>query len=188
MGKRLFIAVDVDEIARARIAHVSAEVREALGRVTASWVRPDRLHLTLYFCGDADAVVEQRVRDALAEPFGEAPFNLTFSGVGFFPERGSPRVVWLGAGEGRDVLRRVQHLIVQRIERHGAPRESRESFSPHLTLGRLRESVPRAKIAHLRHIQASAGPSLIDRVTLYESRLSPKGPTYVPLAAAFLQP
>jgi 2'-5' RNA ligase len=87
-----------------------------------------------------------------------------------------------------DTLRRIEQLLAGRIDRQGAPRASRESFSPHLTLARLREPVPRVKVAHLGHIQSSAGPSRIDRVTLYESRLSPRGPTYVPLAAALLQP
>jgi RNA 2',3'-cyclic 3'-phosphodiesterase len=188
LSKRLFIAVDVDEKTRAQVADISAEVRDALGSVAASWVRPDRLHLTLYFCGNADAAVEQRVLEALARPFAEAPFNLMFSGVGFFPGRGSPRVVWLGIGEGQDTLRRLQALLAVRINGHGAPRGATETFSPHLTLARLRAPVPRAEVAHLGHIPSSAGPARIDRVTLYESRLSPRGPTYVPLAAALLQP
>ena len=164
------------------------EVRQALGSVTASWVHPERLHLTLYFCGDADPAVEQRIVEALATPFAEAPFILTFSGVGFFPERGSPRVVWLGIREGLDSLRRLQELLARRVDHRGAQRGPTETFSPHVTLARLRAPVPRARVAHLGRIQSSAGPVRIDRVTLYESRLSPRGPAYVPLAAALLQP
>jgi RNA 2',3'-cyclic 3'-phosphodiesterase len=188
VGKRLFIAVDVDEKTRAQVADVSAEVRQALGSVTASWVHAERLHLTLHFCGDADPAVEQRIVEALATPFAEAPFILTFGGVGFFPERGSPRVVWLGIREGLDTLRRLQELLARRIDDHGAQRGSTETFSPHVTLARLRAAVPRARVAHLGRIRSSAGPARIDRVTLYESRLSPRGPAYVPLAAALLQP
>ena len=188
MGKRLFIAVDVDEKTRAQVADVSAEVRQSLGSVTASWVHPERLHLTLYFCGDADPAAEQRIVEALATPFAEAPFSLTFSGVGFFPDHGSPRVVWLGIRDGLDSLRRLQDLLARRIDRRGAQRGSSETFSPHVTIARLRAPVPRARVAHLGRIQSSAGPARIDRVTLYESRLSRPGPVYVPLAAALLQP
>lgn len=55
-----------------------------------------------------------------------------------------------------------------------------------LTLARFGDRVPRTKLAEIPDIPASAGPSRIDRVTLYESRLSPAGPTYVPLEEGLL--
>jgi 2'-5' RNA ligase len=182
LGKRLFFAVDIDDATREQIACISADLRAAIetyGR--ASWVRPDRMHLTLHFFGSADAIVEQRARAALASPIQESPFDVMFDGVGFFPERGSPRVLWLGLRDGLEPLRRVHKTVV-------GPLAGVDAFRPHLTLARLRDRVPRAKFAQIAGIPASAGPSRIDRVTLYESRLSPAGPTYVPLAAATLKP
>lgn len=184
--KRLFIAVGIDEATREQVGRISTCVREALGYTKASWVRPDRMHLTLHFFGSADAALEERVRDALAHPIGGSPFDVTFDGVGFFPERGLPRVVWLGVGAGLTQLRRLQRALV--IGGESRVSHSGGSFSPHLTLARVRDRVPRAKIAEIADIRASAGPVRIDRVTLYESRLSPAGPTYVPLAEALLLP
>ena len=184
MGKRLFIAVDINEATRAQVGGISAYLREALGSTKASWVRPDRMHLTLHFFGDADERIEQRARNALAHPITEAPVNVSFSGVGTFPERGSARVVWLGVAEGVPQLRRLQHALVAGEETRPTRNSSGRSFSPHLTLARLRDRAPREKIAEITRIPASAGPSRIDRVTLYESRLSPAGPTYVSLAEA----
>ncbi len=110
MGKRLFIAVDIDEATREQVDRISSGVRArmAIGRMKASWVRPDRMHLTLQFFGDADAALEQRMRDALAEHITEAPFDVSFEGLGIFPERGSPRVLWLGLRDGVEALRRIQ--------------------------------------------------------------------------------
>ena len=193
MGKRLFIAVDIDEATRAQVGRISTELRDAIEAHTKiSWVRPDRMHLTLHFFGSADGALEERVRGALAHPIAQPAFNLSFDGLGFFPERGSPRVLWLGVRDGLEALRRLHTALAE---------PTNELFTPHLTLARFRDRVPKAKLAEITSIPASAGPSRIDRVTLYESRLSPAsldsrsgrpeaarraGPTYIPLVAALL--
>ena len=102
-------------------------------------------------------------------------------GSDVFPARGSPRVLWLGVGDGVPELRRIQNALERAL---GVSAGHEESFTPHLTLARFRDRVPRAILAQIADIRAYAGPSLIDRVTLYESRLSPAGPTYLPLAQA----
>jgi len=135
------------------------------------------MHLTLHFFGSADGALEERVRGALAHPIAQPAFDLSFDGLGFFPERGSPRVLWLGVRDGLEALRRLHTALAE-------PRH--EPFTPHLTLARFRDRVPKAKLAEITSIPASAGPSRIDRVTLYESRVSPAGPTYIPLAEALL--
>jgi 2'-5' RNA ligase len=203
VGKRLFIAVDLDEATRGQVGRISTGLRDALETQTkahsgrsrgASWVRPDRMHLTLQFFGSADDALEARVRGALAHPIAEPAFDLSFDGLGFFPERGSPRVLWLAVRDGLAALRRLHALFVGLdltfigldLSR-ALPERTKEPFTPHLTLARFRDRVPRGKLAEITSIPASAGPSRIDRVTLYESRLSPTaGPTYIPLAEALL--
>jgi 2'-5' RNA ligase len=188
VGKRLFLAVDIDAVTRAQVDRISTGLREAIGDTKASWVRPDRMHLTLHFVGSADAAVEERMRTTLARPLNASPFDVSFDGLGFFPERGSPRVLWLGVSAGLAPLRRLQAALAPGGEGRVSAHDTDRSFSPHLTLARLRDRVPHAKIAETVNIRASAGPARIDRVTLYESRLSPAGPTYVPLAEALLIP
>ena len=185
MSKRLFIAVDIDERTREQVGEIAAGLRAALEpHAKASWVRPDRMHLTLHFLGAVEDAVEERVRDMLAAPLREAPFDVTFDRVGFFPERGSPRVLWLGIRDGLEPLRRIEQLLAGHLALH---RDHGGPFTPHLTLARFRDRVARGKIAGIARIPVAAGPSRIDRVTLYESRLSPAGPTYVPLASALLR-
>ena len=184
MTKRLFIAADIDAPTREQIAAPSTAVRQSIAPSTqVSWVRPDRKHLTLRFFGAADDAMEARIRAALSVPVPMQPFDVVLDGVGFFPDRGSPRVLWVGIGRGRENLQRVHHYLQTVL-----PDSSREAFKPHLTLARVRERVGRAGLAEVGRIRASAGPSVIDRVTLYESRLSPAGPRYIPLAAAHLEP
>lgn len=182
--KRLFVAVDIDDVVRGQVSRISAAARDAIAtRVKASWVLPERMHLTLHFLGTADAALEQRVHEVLARPVSEGAFDLTFDGLGFFPARGSPRVLWLAVGEGLAPLRRIHKVLAEELRLqpdHEGP------FTPHLTLARFRDRVPRGIVAKAAEIPAAAGPSRIDRVTLYESRLSPKGPTYLPMAVMML--
>jgi 2'-5' RNA ligase len=193
VGKRLFVAVDIDERTRGQLGRLAADLRPAVEKQTkASWVHPDRMHLTLLFFHSAGPELETRIRGALAHHISEAPFDLTFHGLGFFPERGCPRVLWLAIRDGLAELRRI-HTALEREsgaspEREGPLDLARgRPFTPHLTLARFKDRVPRAKLTEIADIPASAGPSRIDRVTLYESRLSGAGPTYVPLAEALLR-
>jgi len=183
VAKRLFVAVDIDPRVRDDVGRISAAVRErADPRLKLSWVKPDRMHLTLHFFGNAEAPEEGRISRALAQPIPHAPFDLSFAGLGTFPERGSPRVLWLGVGRGAEALAELQRVVSLRL---GRPTDE---FRPHLTLARYRDRVRRPEIAAILAMPAAAGPTRIDRVTLYESRLSPTGPTYTRLAEAPLIP
>jgi RNA 2',3'-cyclic 3'-phosphodiesterase len=142
------------------------------------------MHLTLHFVADAGPDTERVLMDALAEPFPHRPFDMTFQGLGFFPERGAPRVLWLGIAAGVAELRAIQAELSRRL---GPVDPTSQRFQPHLTLARFRDRVPRAGLVKIAALPAAAGPSRIDRVTLYESRLSAKGPTYTALVEAPLR-
>jgi 2'-5' RNA ligase len=186
LSKRLFLAVDIDEATRVEIARISASMREQIGtRARATWVKPDRMHLTLLFFESAGADLERRVCASVAESIPEPPFELSFEGLGFFPENGAPRVLWLGVRDGLAEIGRLHQILTGRDL--GPAGRAGQRFMPHLTLARFRQRLSRG-IVDLRGISASAGPSRIDRVTLYESRLSPTGPTYFRVAEAPLHP
>jgi 2'-5' RNA ligase len=182
-GKRLFLAVDLDAITREQATRVGEQVRFAMknvGRVT--WVRAEALHLTLFFFPAADPVLEQRIASALVQPLSIPTFELSFEGLGFFPSQKTPRVLWLGVGLGRDELVRLHAEFARRLDSL-APAEP---FTPHLTLARFREQVKGVEMGRLTSVEASAGPTWIERVTLYESHLSSAGPLHEPRGEARL--
>jgi 2'-5' RNA ligase len=201
VGKRLFLAVDIDDPTREAVGRIAADLRASLGRRgKISWVHPDRMHLTLQFFGQVDPPLEDRIRAALRDPIRLQPFDVSFEGLGRFPASGAPRVLWLGICDGVAGLHSLQSSLERRLEFRGTPGEG---FTPHLTLCRFRDStgardalrsltgrarVSQTQLDEISSIRASAGPCRIDRVTLYESRLSPSGPTYLRLAAASLTP
>ena len=183
---RLFVAVELSPA-------VTAAVLDCISRlqsITASlapqsritWVTSDRLHVTVRFIGhvEDDRKVDA-IRELLAAPIAVDPFDLTVAGVGTFPSRGAPRVVWAGLTAGRDRLIALEQVVSERLARVGVPPEDRP-YNPHLTLARVRDAVglqSAALVGSLHDI--SLGTTPVDAITLFESRLSPKGPTYIAL-------
>jgi RNA 2',3'-cyclic 3'-phosphodiesterase len=182
---RLFVAIDIDDPTRRRIERATDDLRRVIegahSAVRIAWVPPDRLHLTLQFVGEVSEVVGGEIAARLEGPFDRAPFELRFGPIGLFPATGRPRVVWLGVEQGARELASLQAAVAGRLEHVEFRREARP-FSPHLTLGRFKDGgrqVDRDRIASTR--LEPVGACTIDHVTLYRSRLSPRGPTYTPL-------
>lgn len=182
---RLFVAVEVGAPLMVAAQALAADLRrraETLApgsRIT--WIPAPLLHLTLRFVGNADAATATAIADALRPAINRRPFDLQFSGAGVFPLRGAPRVFWAGVTAGVDDLVALEVEVSSRLQRMGIPPDDRV-FSPHLTLARVREAAGLPGEAVLAGLeQAPVGTSHVDAITLFESRLSPKGPTYVPL-------
>ena len=187
---RLFIAVELDETVRAEAGRVVELLRrraESLApNARLTWVSPERMHLTVRFIGPADDEKLAALRGALEPPFETTGFALSVLGTGAFPPKGPPRVIWAGLQQGRDQLVALEREITARLSKLGIPPEQRP-YSPHLTLARVRDPAGLRSVALLDGLQTHAfGESPIDAITLFESRLSPKGPTYAALARAAL--
>jgi 2'-5' RNA ligase len=99
---RLFIAVDPTPEEAARAGRIAARLRDA--GIEAAWANPAQLHLTLHFLGDAgDDSDLHRICIAMDEAAATVPaFRIAFGGVGVFPDRRRPRVVWLGVRTGAE--------------------------------------------------------------------------------------
>jgi 2'-5' RNA ligase len=185
---RLFVAVDLSEETRRAMAAAQTRIAAALadGSASLKWVRPEHLHLTLVFLGNVAEARVTAVVEAVGRDVGAAPFDMVFDGVGAFPPRGAPRVLWAGVTEGAAELAAVQREMLRRVTALGLAVDTRP-FHPHLTLGRWRQSSPWD-----RTVACATGPLdpmarvRVWRTTLYESRLSPSGPTYTALAHANL--
>jgi 2'-5' RNA ligase len=176
---RLFTAIDLTDDARAAVVAEQERLRRALREASLKWARPEQLHLTLVFIGEVDE--PRPVIDALGTELPVSPFRLGLGGVSMFPARGAPRVLWLGAVEGATETIDLHRLVAQRLESCGVPRTS-QAFQPHLTLARWRESrsSDRRAVAGFDATRVAAVPVI--EVTIYQSRLSPSGSVYTPLA------
>ena len=181
---RLFTAIELADVVRIEAAGLTAELRrrvqEQAPRARLTWAAAERLHLTVRFLGDLEDELAERVIGALREPLPINPFAMTFDPLGAFPAKGPPRVLWIAAADGRDDVIRAGAAISDRLLALGIPAEDR-AYTPHLTLARVRDAGGLRPAALFDGLVSRLGPTRVDAITLFESRLSPKGPTYTVL-------
>lgn len=182
---RLFVGVEtgpaVADAAAALIAHLRGRAESLAPRSRITWVTPERLHITVRFIGQADEEKTRDIQAVLRPPMQMAPFTLAVAGTGAFPPSGPPRAIWAGISDGLDALRGLEREVTARLARAGVAPEERE-YRPHVTLGRVREAAGlRASALLDARGDVRLGATRVEAITLFESRLSSKGPTYVTL-------
>ncbi len=181
---RLFTAIELGDAVRFEAAALVGELRRRAERMAprarVTWVAPDRMHLTLRFIGEVGDQQSQRIMSALRDPLALAPFVVQWAALGAFPSKGPPRVLWLGAGQGSEALCRVEAEISRRVVALGIPRADRP-YSPHLTLARVREAGGVRTASLFEDLTPPRGETTVCTITLFQSRLSPRGPEYTVL-------
>jgi RNA 2',3'-cyclic 3'-phosphodiesterase len=187
---RLFVAIEmnrsVEDAAREVIDELRARAARLAPRARITWAVPERLHVTVRFIGEADDTYGQAIRTALGVTIDAPVFDVAVDGVGAFPPKGAPRVFWAGLTDGRSGLLDVERAVSQRLESL-VPAEARP-YAPHLTLARVKDPAGLARADLLEGLGARHfGRVHVDAITLFESRLSPKGSAYVPLQRTALR-
>jgi 2'-5' RNA ligase len=182
---RLFVAVEINPSLAGELARVAGELRRRIEtrapRARLTWVAPDRLHFTVRFIGEVAPDRAASIAAALAPPLPCASFDLTIAGLGAFPPEGPPRALWAGISHGVPEMSGLEREVSARLASCGIHPEARD-YSPHLTLARVREAAGlRAREALDAAPPGPFGCTRVDAITLFESRLSPKGPTYIPI-------
>jgi len=184
---RAFIAVDIGDGIRANLDALGRKFKKVHANVR--WVKPQAIHLTLAFLGDVPADRIEPLKAALALACRDvAAFALEAQGCGTFGRPNHPRVVWAGIADCPS-LARLQGRIAQRLRDAGFEVDGKP-FSPHLTLGRVKET-DRHTAPLLEKIEKAKalplGATRIESVELIHSRLTPRGAEYTVLHRVGLQ-
>lgn len=176
---RLFAAVRLDPAAEEALAATLAGVGDPPGG--PRWSARDHWHITVVFLGEVDQMrVPELRRRFAAVAGGQRAFSIRLDGVGTFPARGRPSVLWAGlAGEVTELaaLARDARRAARRV---GVSRPERRPYRPHFTLGRWRagDDASRAVVIELGGLR---GPDFrCDRMALVRSFTGPD-PRYEPL-------
>jgi 2'-5' RNA ligase len=171
---RSFVALELDARLRTALFDLQARLRPRLGGIRL--VRPETIHLTLRFLGPSspaqlDTLGPLLAASACACPAAEA----RTTELGTFPERGSPRILWLGIELPAPVLE--LQVACERAARAAGFEAEGRPFRAHLTLGRWRERARRPDLP-----AADLGSTRLETLTLFKSELRPDGAIYTPLA------
>jgi len=159
-------------------------VLDRMGRVVRT-VDDASLHVTLPFLGDTpERLVPDVIAAAERAVVGTASFAWSIRGLGAFPSRDRPTVVWAGL-EPTGACERLAARLADELEAVadlGFVRETRR-YHPHLTLARIKGRPPRDLADLLRtHAQTMFGSYEVDHIELMQSELTPGGPKYASLA------
>ncbi len=172
---RAFVALEIEPETRARVKAMVDDLRPGLTNVR--FVPLEQLHLTLRFLGDIPRSAVAPLSAALERAARECPAaDVELEGIGMFPERGHPRVLWLGLALPEPIFT-LQAACEAAAQAVGLPPETRP-FRPHLTLGRWKGPAPRPSLPGV-----TLGTTRLSRVVLFESELSVSGATHTPLAS-----
>jgi 2'-5' RNA ligase len=181
---RSFVALDLP----VGVHQALAALQQELQRIGApiSWVKPEKIHLTLKFLGDIfpeQVTAIQEVLQTIAAT--TAPFRLQPVSCGAFPSLKQMRVVWAGLQGDQEPLHRLQQSVEQALVPLGFAVEDRP-FRGHLTLGRVkgRSHLYQLQQALLQRQSFQAEAFDVADVVLYKSELRPDGARYTPLFRA----
>jgi 2'-5' RNA ligase len=181
---RAFVALRLSAEVERTVAAFIDTLRPAGGsRGAIRWVRRANLHLTLRFLGDGvEAATLERLDRALVRvAAATACFTIHVRDPGAFPNLARPRVIWIGL-ESAQLISLANLTERAAIESGLAP--ERRAYSPHLTIGRVRdlggwsEIRPAIEAAAEYHFGHSAAQSMI----LYRSTLAVDAASYQELA------
>jgi RNA 2',3'-cyclic 3'-phosphodiesterase len=125
---RLFIAIPIPAPLKAEIAGLGRSIPKA------RQVPVEQMHLTLKFIGEVEGGRLLDIQGVLSE-ISRPQFTLCLHGVGTFPPRGTPRVLWAGVQPIENLLA-LRQVIEKKLTEIDIPRE-KQKYSPHLTLARL---------------------------------------------------
>jgi len=186
-GARVFVAIDVGDVVRAEAARVIKVISDRIDAVKTppkiAWVKPAALHVTLRFIGEVPEADVPALCERIAPPVHLPPFEVEWRGIGAFPSPRHPRALWLGVVSGGAALGALEAEVSRRLAGTLDP-ESRPLL-PHLTLGRIKMTgagVDWSKV--LQSVEVRGARSVVDRITLFRSRLSRQGPHYTGLVSA----
>ena len=145
------------------------------------WAKREARHLTLAFFGEVPESRLAALTEALAAVPGRATVHLRLGGAGTFPERGSPRALWVGVDGDVEQLARLARDTRRAARSVGVPVEARP-YRPHLTVGRWRatDEVDRSLVSLL---DGYRGPHFaVESWALVRSHLGPH-PSYETVAS-----
>jgi 2'-5' RNA ligase len=171
MHKRLFVAIDLPESIQKFLRDLDPKIHGV------RWTEAEQMHLTLGFFGDVNEDVGFALREKLSLiQFGA--FFLPITGIGTFPPKGLPKIIWVGVGQAHPHLFQI-HKRVQEAALSAGIEPALRPWHPHITLARCRDVSAQSIRRFLQsNADLDAGMVRVDAFQLYSSKLTPAGPIH----------
>jgi 2'-5' RNA ligase len=176
---RAFIAIELPPELKKELTKVETQLKINSPPVI-KWIEPGSIHITLKFLGEtSDAILDDLILAMEESVVGVSPFKLDVRQLGAFPGVDRPQVIWVGVSGEMEKLKQLQKNLEKNTEQLGFKRESR-TFSPHLTLGRVRDGARPDDIQRIsKLLNETVFTALhninVNQINLMKSVLTPTG-------------
>ena len=184
--KRTFIAIDIP-LESAIIEQIN-KLKSDFTDEKIKWVKPHQYHITLQFLGNVENSGILHINESLDKVTGNfAGFSLELTEFGVFKNLKNPRVLWIGF-RPCEQLAKLKNAVEDEMTRFGFEK-SDKSFSPHLTIARIKTLKQSEKLKELfdRYSGIILQVVEVGEIILYESILKSEGPEYNVIKRHFLK-
>ena len=182
---RAFIAIPVPEPVVMYLSDLINNFQKQFSENSIKWVEPNNIHITLKFLGDiSTSSLEKLDKELRSKNFSS--FSLEINKVGAFPSIYKPRVIWVGTTTNPILMKINDH--VQLVTEFINTGEENKSFSPHLTIARIKPGIKNESFESLKHLlvknrNLGSLKFEINKYCLFQSKLTPNGPKYSELGS-----
>lgn len=184
---RLFIALKLTEEQKGEVRVMQHKLKSELTGI--KWVRPESMHLTLRFIGETDESKLDSIKLAIDDTAVEytAPV-IQYGGSGLFPSTRNARVLWIGLRRGEEEVQKIEGKLREGLAAKGFPPE-RRPYHPHLTIGRIRNMLPPAKLDRFLENWKSfrTSDSTCKELVLFQSNLTRQGAQHSEIHSALFK-
>ncbi len=180
---RAFLAIDLPEELKKKLYELSK--LKSPETVKVKWVERENFHITLKFFGNVSEKLLEKIFKAgervLKEETG---FRLDIDEIGFFPEKGAPKVVWIGLKPENNQIFNIHKSLEKTVFKKMKLSNSKERFHPHITLFRIKKLGNKKDFEEYIQILSKNSKELkgfsffVKELIIFKSDLTPKGPIY----------
>jgi 2'-5' RNA ligase len=173
--RRIFVAIDLSEDVRQGIAEHVLGLKAAFPEAPVKWESPEKFHTTMKFFGDADERQLEEITNLVSQAVESvSQFQLTVRKPGSFlrPENA---VLWIGVEESPGEAARLKRIAGLLEGENRQPRR----FHPHITIARIKRPRDARDLIYVHNSSVlEARKFVVDRLTIYESKLLTAGSVY----------
>ncbi|MBP2143995.1 2'-5' RNA ligase [Methanococcus voltae] len=188
---RCFLAIELDEEINLKINEFKKDLINELNSKNENngnntnntnnkikFVEDENIHITVKFLGD---ISEKQLED-LKKVKLNINKNIEVKGLGIFPNKYEPRVLWIGISDLEEEFKEVD----KKLSKIGFKREYGVNYTKkiiaHLTIGRIKNINYDTKKWILQLVKNNKslefGSCNINKISLKKSTLTPNGPIY----------
>lgn len=182
MEFRLFLAFELPSDIMDSVYRISGEIKGY--PLNVKWIKAGNIHLTIVFLGNIRADHIPIIEDATGNVCSRyGAFGLNLNGIGIFPNRAKPRVIWLGLDGDLERMSYFRNSLQKHLKLFNIKQEKRR-FKPHLSLGRFRKGKvnnPLLENVLMRYKDTVSSKFILNELHLFKSDLRPTGSEYTKL-------